>query len=227
MCPSAAAPDVIEATVEGVRLATRCTRQGQSCTAWSWLFLHADVHEEFLEVLARKVSGLKVGDPLVEETDMGAIINRKQHESVLAYVEEGKAQPGARVVLDGSRDVSEGLTGYFQGPTIIGGVANDWQIAREGVFGPVLVSSPGPTRTRWSRWRTIPTTASRCSSGPATSTRPSAWRTASSPARSRSTRAAARSSTSPTAATRPPASAGSSPSRAQPRPSRSTLKLGR
>ncbi|WP_435741686.1 aldehyde dehydrogenase family protein [Nocardioides sp. SYSU DS0663] len=142
VCPSAAAPDVIEATAEGVLLAMRFTRQGQSCTAGSRLFLHADVHDEFLEVLARKVSALKVGDPLAEETDMGAIINATQYQQVLDYVEEGKAQPGARVVLDGSRDVPDGLSGYFQGPTILAGVANDWRIAREEVFGPVLVVIP-------------------------------------------------------------------------------------
>ena len=142
VCPSAAAPDVIEATADGVLLAMRFTRQGQSCTAGSRLFLHEDVHDEFLEVLARKVAALKVGDPLAEETDMGAIINEKQHASVLAYVEDGKSQPGVRVVLDGSQDVPEGLEGYYQGPTILAGVANDWRIAREEIFGPVLVVIP-------------------------------------------------------------------------------------
>ncbi|MDN4163248.1 aldehyde dehydrogenase family protein [Nocardioides abyssi] len=142
VCPSAAAPDVIEATAEGVLLAMRFSRQGQSCTAGSRLFLHEDVHDEFLKVLVDKVSKLKVGDPLAEETDMGAIINRSQYEQVLDYIEDGKSQPGVRVALDMSRDVPEGLEGYYQGPTILAGVANDWRIAREEIFGPVLVVIP-------------------------------------------------------------------------------------
>lgn len=142
VCPSAAEPDVIEATAEGVLMAMRFSRQGQSCTAGSRLFLHEDVHDKFLEVLVDKVSALKVGDPLAEETDMGAIISRSQYEQVLDYIEDGKAQPGVRVALDLSLDVPEGLEGYYQGPTILAGVSNDWRVAREEIFGPVLVVIP-------------------------------------------------------------------------------------
>lgn len=140
--PSAASPERIEATAAGCLLAMRFTRQGQSCTAGSRLFVHEDVYDEFLEVLVRHVQGLKVGDPLEEETDMGTIISAKQHASVCAYVDEGKAQPGVTVALDGSTYTPEGLQGYYQGPTILAGVRNDWRIAQEEVFGPVLVVIP-------------------------------------------------------------------------------------
>jgi aldehyde dehydrogenase (NAD+) len=144
VCPSAATPEVIEETAEGVLLAMRFTRQGQSCTAGSRLFLHEDIHDEFLEVLARKAAALKVGDPLDESTDMGAIINRKQFESVLGYIQDGMSQPDVKVVLDGSRFVDDGLDGYYQAPTILAGVKNDWRVAAEEIFGPVLVA------IRWS-----------------------------------------------------------------------------
>lgn len=140
--PSAATPDRIDATAAGCLLAMRFTRQGQSCTAGSRLFVHQDVYEEFLTVLAAHVGALKVGDPLEEDTDMGTIISAKQHESVCAYVEEGKRQEGVRVVLDGSNSVPDGLAGFYQGPTILAGVKNDWRIAQEEVFGPVLVVIP-------------------------------------------------------------------------------------
>ncbi|PVG83574.1 aldehyde dehydrogenase [Nocardioides gansuensis] len=140
--PSAASPERIEATAAGCLLAMRFTRQGQSCTAGSRLFVHEDVYEEFLAVLTRHVEGLKVGDPLAEETDMGTIISAKQHASVRAYVDEAKQQPGVRVVLDGSEFVPEGLQGYYQGPTILAGVSNEWRCAREEIFGPVLVVIP-------------------------------------------------------------------------------------
>ncbi len=140
--PSAATPERIEATAAGCLLAMRFTRQGQSCTAGSRLFVHENVYEEFLETLTRHVSELKVGDPLDESTDMGAIISAKQHDTVRAYVQEGKQQPGVRVVLDGSGFAPEGLQGYYQGPTILTGVDNAWRCAREEIFGPVLVVIP-------------------------------------------------------------------------------------
>ena len=140
--PSAATPDQIEATAAGVLLAMRFTRQGQSCTAGSRLFVHEDVYDEFLDVLARHVGALKVGDPLEESTDMGTIISAKQHQTVCDYIEDGKNQPGVRVVLDGAATRPDGLEGYYQGPTILAGVSNDWRVAREEIFGPVLVVIP-------------------------------------------------------------------------------------
>jgi aldehyde dehydrogenase (NAD+) len=104
--------------------------------------VHEDVFDEFLKVLTDKVSALKVGDPLEEETDMGTIINETQYRQVCDYVEEGKAQEGVKVVLDGSGYTPEGLQGYYQGPTILANVDNTWRIAREEVFGPVLVAIP-------------------------------------------------------------------------------------
>lgn len=140
--PSAAAPDRIEQTAEGALLAMRFTRQGQSCTAGSRLFVHEDVFDEFVGVLADKVRALKVGDPLDDETDMGSIINESQYTQVREYVDEGKQQDGVHVVLDGSSYTPEGLQGYYQGPTILANVDNSWRIAREEVFGPVLVAIP-------------------------------------------------------------------------------------
>jgi aldehyde dehydrogenase (NAD+) len=144
VCPSAATPSTIDQTVEDVLLAMRFTRQGQSCTAGSRLFLHADIHDVFLEALVRRAAQLKVGDPLDEATDMGAIVNEKQFESVVSYMDEGANEPGVRVALDGRRIPGE-LDGYFLGPTILAGVKNEWRIAREEIFGPVLVVIPWTT----------------------------------------------------------------------------------
>lgn len=145
--PSAATPERIEATAEGALLAMRFTRQGQSCTAGSRLFVHTDVHDVFVKTLVDKVAALRVGDPLDEATDMGAIINGKQFDSICAYVEEGKAQPGAEVALDGSTLIPAGLSGgYYVGPTILTGVENSWRVAREEIFGPVMVVIPWTSR---------------------------------------------------------------------------------
>jgi len=138
----AATPENIQATADGVLTAMRFTRQGQSCTAGSRLFVHADVYDEFLATLVEKVLALKVGDPLDEATDMGSIINQKQFESVRGYIEDGKSQPGVSVPLDGTEFAGEGLDGFYTGPTIFAGVDNSWRIAQEEIFGPVLVAIP-------------------------------------------------------------------------------------
>lgn len=138
--PDAATPDRIEATADGILLGMRFSRQGQSCTAGSRLFIHESVYEIVLEAVARKASALVVGDPLDEATDMGAIINESQHRSVKEYIADGKSQPGVRVVLDGEDFTPPGLDGFYQGPTIFAGVKNTWRIAKEEIFGPVLVA---------------------------------------------------------------------------------------
>ena len=63
--------------VDGVVASMRFTRQSQSCTAGSRLFLHADIYDAFLDKLVARLSALKIGDPLDEGTDIGAIINER------------------------------------------------------------------------------------------------------------------------------------------------------
>ncbi|MGH9256356.1 MAG: aldehyde dehydrogenase family protein [Vicinamibacterales bacterium] len=130
-------------TVDGVIAGMRFTRQGQSCTAGSRLFLHRSIFDSFLGTLAAKLTKLRIGDPLDETTDMGAIINRKQFDRVCSYIEDGLQQPDARLVL-GGRPPGDGplAQGYFVEPTVFAGVQNEWRIAREEIFGPVLVAIP-------------------------------------------------------------------------------------
>jgi len=130
-------------TVDGVIAGMRFTRQGQSCTAGSRLFLHESIADDFLAKLAAKLSKLRIGDPLDEATDMGAIASQRQFEKVCGYIAEGERQEGAQLVIGGTPP-SEGplAAGYFVEPTVIAHVANDWRIAREEVFGPVMVAIP-------------------------------------------------------------------------------------
>ncbi len=130
-------------TVDGVITGMRFTRQGQSCTAGSRLFLHRDIFDSFLEKVTAKLSKLKIGDPLDEATDMGAIINRKQFDRVCSYIKDGLGQKEGRVLIGGLPPKDGPLAqGYFVQPTVFAGVANDWRIAREEIFGPVMVAIP-------------------------------------------------------------------------------------
>jgi 3-hydroxyisobutyrate dehydrogenase len=132
-----------ERTVDGVIAGMRFTRQGQSCTAGSRLLLHESIVDSFLDRLTRKLNVLKVGDPLDEATDMGSIINRRQFERVCGYIEDGMRQRNVRVVLGGPPEREGELAeGWYVRPTVLANARPDWRVAREEIFGPVLVVIP-------------------------------------------------------------------------------------
>ncbi len=142
--PSIVYPDVDEDwVVDGVIAGMRFTRQSQSCTAGSRLFLHADIFDSFLDKLRVKTQALKLGDPLDEATDIGSIINDKQFRKVCGYVDEGLQRKDARLVFGGLPPKDGPLSeGYFAIPTVFADTSNDWRLAREEIFGPVLVAIP-------------------------------------------------------------------------------------
>ncbi|HEY6603630.1 MAG TPA: aldehyde dehydrogenase family protein, partial [Xanthobacteraceae bacterium] len=142
--PSIVFPDANEDwVIDGIIAAMRFTRQSQSCTAGSRLFLHRDIFDDFLNALGQKVKALKLGDPLDETSDIGTIINEKQFRKVCGYVEEGLKRREARLVIGGLPPKEGPLSeGYYAIPTIFANVANDWRLAREEIFGPVLVAIP-------------------------------------------------------------------------------------
>jgi acyl-CoA reductase-like NAD-dependent aldehyde dehydrogenase len=144
--PSIVYPDADqEWAVDGIIAAMRFTRQSQSCTAGSRLFLHEDIFDSFLGKLEKKTTALRIGDPLDETTDIGTIINNKQFTKVCRYVEEGLRRSDARLVFGGLPPTTGPLSeGYYAIPTVFADRSNDWRLAREEIFGPVLVA------IRWS-----------------------------------------------------------------------------
>ncbi|RJK95515.1 aldehyde dehydrogenase family protein [Vallicoccus soli] len=128
--------------VDGLLLSARFSRQGQSCTAGSRVFLHEDVHDEVLGRLVERLRTWTVGDPLDEATDMGAIINEQQFSSVCGYLDAGREE-GLTAVLGGSAPAEGPLTeGYYLTPTVLTAPGNDFRLMREEVFGPVVVVVP-------------------------------------------------------------------------------------
>jgi betaine-aldehyde dehydrogenase len=142
--PSIVFPDADDPTiVDGVIAAMRFTRQGQACTAGSRLFLHASIFDSFLEQLVTKLRTLKVGNPLDEATDIGALINQKQFERVCGYIRDGMEQTSSQLVTGGLPASSPNAhQGYFLEPTIFAQARNEWRISQEEIFGPVLVAIP-------------------------------------------------------------------------------------
>ncbi len=140
--PAIVYPDANEDwVVEGVMSGMRFSRQSQSCTAGSRLFLHESIFDSFLDKLVEKTTAMKLGDPLDETTDIGAIINAKQFNKVCGYVEDGLKQPGAKLLMGGLPPKTGPLSeGYYAMPTLFAEAGNDWRLAREEIFGPVLVA---------------------------------------------------------------------------------------
>ncbi|WP_040340394.1 aldehyde dehydrogenase [Fictibacillus macauensis] len=117
--------------------------QGEICLAGSRLLLQESIYDLFLEKLVHAVQAIKVGNPLDETTDMGAIVSASHLESIHRYVELGIAQ-GAKLGHGGRR--VEGLAhGNYYEPTVLYDVDNAMTVAQEEIFGPVLTVIPFKT----------------------------------------------------------------------------------
>lgn len=127
----------LELALEGVLWGAYGTT-GQRCTATSRLILHEAIHDEFIEMLLRGISRLRVGNGLDESYNVGPLINKGQVESVHSYVEIGKNE-GADL-LAGGQQLTDGdhAKGWFYPPTLFTGVERNMRIFQEEIFGPVL-----------------------------------------------------------------------------------------
>ncbi len=110
---------------------------GECCVAGSRLLVQDSIADAFAERLARRTEELRVGEPLDEDADLGALIHEGHAEKVLGYVESAKAD-GARLLTGGRRMDGEHAGGVFVEPTIFDGVEPHMRIFHEEVFGPVL-----------------------------------------------------------------------------------------
>ena len=114
-----------------------CFHAGQGCAIQTRLLIPKDRQAEAEELLKTCFGFIRYGDPAAEGAIMGPLINARQRERVLDYIEKGRRE-GARLLLGGG--VPEHLEkGYYVEPTVFVDVTNDMAIAREEIFGPVLV----------------------------------------------------------------------------------------
>jgi aldehyde dehydrogenase (NAD+) len=127
----------IELAVDGALYAA-FYHQGQCCEAGSRLFLPERIADEFVERLTAGARAMRTGDPMNALTDVGPLISRRQQESVLGYIAQGKRDGGVLATGGGIPTESSCAGGFFVEPTIFDGVENSWTIAREEIFGPVL-----------------------------------------------------------------------------------------
>ena len=132
-----------ERTVMGAVTSMRFTRQGQSCTAASRIYVERPIFERFVAALGAKVDAMRMGDPLDEATDIGTIISRDQFDKVRGFIEEGLGTPGAVGHACSAMPENPALRdGLFIRPHIFTGLPDDSRLVREEIFGPVTVVFP-------------------------------------------------------------------------------------
>jgi len=132
-----------EKTVQGALTSMRFTRQGQSCTAASRIYVERPIYEKFVQAMKSAVDKMVMGDPLDEKTDIGTIISPGQFEKVQGFIEEGKATPGAKALVCSAMPKDPALRkGLFLQPVIFTDLPKDSRLVREEIFGPVTVIAP-------------------------------------------------------------------------------------
>lgn len=128
----------IEAAAEGIAWGI-FYNAGETCHAGSRVIVHESIRERLLEAVCRVAKGIRLGWPWDPATQMGALIDQKHMQRVLGYIEDG-AGAGARVALGGKRALAE-TGGFYVEATILDRVQPGMRVAREEIFGPVLVVS--------------------------------------------------------------------------------------
>lgn len=132
--PDSDLPALADAIVAGMNFAW-C---GQSCGSTSRVFLHEAIHDQVLAAVLQRLPEFKPGLPQLSATTMGAIVDARQHQRILEYIEHGRRE-GATLAYGGRVPDDPALSkGLFVMPTIFSDVTADMRIAREEIFGPVL-----------------------------------------------------------------------------------------
>ncbi len=141
--PNIILPDAdIEAAVKGSFQAIYFN-SGQACNAGSRLFVPADRYDEVVSALAEAAAATQLGPGLDGATQLGPLVSAEQQERVLCYIASGRDE-GAEVVTGGDAALTDS-GGYYVAPTLFSTTSDDLRIAREEIFGPVLVASPYDT----------------------------------------------------------------------------------
>jgi succinate-semialdehyde dehydrogenase/glutarate-semialdehyde dehydrogenase len=131
--PFVVMPSADLAAAAKVATTSRCQNNGQSCISAKRFIVHTDVYDEFLDLFAKEMSALVVGDPMEEGTDVGPLANEQGREDVEALVKDAVGK-GAKVVLGGERPEQ---AGWWYPPTLIADITEDMDMYLEEVFGPV------------------------------------------------------------------------------------------
>lgn len=111
---------------------------GEVCSNATRVFVQRGIADEILARMKTLTENMRVGDPMAEDINMGALISEPHLNKVLNYVEKGVAE-GARLVTGGNRLHPQGFEGgYYMEPTILADCNDEMTVVREEIFGPVM-----------------------------------------------------------------------------------------
>lgn len=116
------------------------THAGQGCALTTRLLVPRARHDEAVESTAAVLSGIRCGDPTDRRTVCGPLISARQRDRVESYLALA-AEEGGKIICGGGRPAGRSR-GFYIEPTLIAGLTNDARVAREEIFGPVLVILP-------------------------------------------------------------------------------------
>lgn len=122
------------------------SNQGEICLCGSRIFVERPIYERFKSDLVSRTAALKVGDPLDDTTDVGAIVSKPHFDKIMSYIDLAIKEGGT--LLTGGKQMSlEGrcADGWFIEPTIIEGLSHDCRTNQEEIFGPVISIMPFDT----------------------------------------------------------------------------------
>ncbi len=134
-----------KAVAESVR--SSFTNQGEICLCGSRIFIEKPIYEKFKAAFIEKAKAMKVGNPLLDDTKVGAIASQLHFDKVLSYIDLAKEE-GGTILLGGHAIQLDGenADGYFIAPTIIEGLAYNCRTNLEEIFGPVVTLTPFETQ---------------------------------------------------------------------------------
>ena len=120
--------------------------QGEICLCGSRVFVEKPIYDKFKNDFVERTKALKIGDPLQNDTDQGAIVSREHMEKVLGYIKLAQDE-GGTVLCGGKQFTPEGRchNGWFLEPTIIEGLPFNCRTNQEEIFGPVVTITPFET----------------------------------------------------------------------------------
>jgi aminomuconate-semialdehyde/2-hydroxymuconate-6-semialdehyde dehydrogenase len=119
------------------------SNQGQICLCGSRIFVERPLYKRFKTDFVERVSNLKIGDPLENKTDVGAVVSQPHMEKILSYVDLAQKEEG-KILCGGNQVKIEGrcVNGWFIEPTVIENLAHDCRTNQEEIFGPVVTITP-------------------------------------------------------------------------------------
>ncbi|MCK4231754.1 aldehyde dehydrogenase family protein [candidate division WOR-3 bacterium] len=124
----------LERAAKRIRIGGYCLA-GQVCISTQRVYVEEEVYQPFLDLLVSEVSTLKTGNPLDESTELGPMIEGKQIERILSWIDEAKTA-GAEVIMEGKRE------GTVLGPWILAKVPEDQKLIKMEAFAPLVVVNP-------------------------------------------------------------------------------------